>query len=399
MLYTQGKTQCNPAEIGYDEKRLVVLNEFFQTLIDDGEIQCAMYCLSRRGKVFAQGAVGRRIFDEDCVEAAQPDSVRYIASITKVFVAVAIMKLVEDGLTRLEVPLGEILPQFNSSPFNGIALFHLLTHTSGMHPDGGCFNNKHDPGGYWHFIETAYEAYKNDKSEDKGEFDWISAALAHGVRMEPDKQWLYCSFGFVILGEIIHKLTGIHAHKYIEDFICKPLGLKDTAFELTPEMAKRYIIPNQDTREYINDIISGKQSEKDMPWAAIPSTGGGMKSTAYDLMRFGNAIMFGGSIDGARILGRKAVEKMLAPAIHGKPDYCWGANESDRQYGIGFDLRDGAQFTLSPGSYQHGGAGHCELFVDPKEELVAAWFVPYAKDGWFPRATWNVHNIIWSGLL
>jgi serine-type D-Ala-D-Ala carboxypeptidase len=62
MLYTKGKTDCKPSEEGFDEQRLDILNRHFQRVIDDGEIQCTTYCISRKGKVFAHGAVGKKSF-------------------------------------------------------------------------------------------------------------------------------------------------------------------------------------------------------------------------------------------------------------------------------------------------------------------------------------------------
>jgi CubicO group peptidase (beta-lactamase class C family) len=66
-----------------------------------------------------------------------------------------------------------------------------------------------------------------------------------GFRVKPDTEWAYCSFGFVVLGAVIEKLTGVHAHKYIEDNICIPLGMRDTVFDITAEMAKRYIVSDE----------------------------------------------------------------------------------------------------------------------------------------------------------
>jgi len=398
MLYTQGKTDCKPHEAGYNEQRLEVLKNHFQKLIDDGEIQCATYCISRKGKVFAHGAIGKKSFRKDDDTPVQPDSIRWIASITKVFTAVAVMKLAEDGLIRLDSLVSEVLPQFNTPPYNGVTLFQLLTHTSGMHTDGGCFDNKYQTN-YWKMIEDAYKLCDDDKKKD---FDWIEAALGtigNGFRMKPDTEWAYCSFGFVILGTLIEKITGMSSHKYIEDNICKPLGLKDTSFDSTPEKAKRYIITDEESEKFSKDIINGVYEphwigEKLM----IPSTGGGLESTSYDVNRFGNMMLFGGTLDGARILGRKAVEKMTSIAI-ALPNYCWNTNEKTRTYGIGFDMRNGPAFTFSNGTYMHEGAGACSLCIDPKEELAAAWIVPFAKEGWFSRALINVQNIIWSGII
>jgi CubicO group peptidase (beta-lactamase class C family) len=399
MLYTQGKTDCKPGEIGYDENRVEALNRHFQRLIDDGEIQCATYCVSRRGRIFMHGAVGKKSCKEDDAAPLTPDCVHYIASITKLFTAVSIMKLVEDGVTRLDVPVGEILPQFNTPPYNTVTLFQLLTHTSGMHADAGCFDNKYQTS-YWALIETAFERHK----PENGEFDWIAAALGTiggGFRVKPDTEWAYCTFGFAILGAVIEKLTGIHAHKYIEDNICKPLGMKDTAFNITLDMAKRFIISplKDDALKNVDNVLNGKEEPKHPLWDKIPQTGGGLNSTPCDLVRFGNMILSGGTLNGARILGRKAVERMTTFAIHNKPDYCWKANTKDRGFGIGFDMRDGPAFTFSPGTFMHEGWGYSSLYMDPKEEMAAAWFVPFTRYEWFPRPQYNVQNVIWSGLI
>ena len=75
MLYTQGKTDCKPGEVGYNEQRLEVLNGHLQRLIDDGEIQCATYCISRKGRVFAHGAIGKKTFHKEDNTPVQPDSI------------------------------------------------------------------------------------------------------------------------------------------------------------------------------------------------------------------------------------------------------------------------------------------------------------------------------------
>jgi len=400
MLFTKGKTDCKPIDIGYDEKRLDVLNKHLQSLIDDEEIQCATYCLSRKGKVFAHNGIGKKSFRKEDNTPVQPDSVRWIASVTKLFAAVAIMKLVEDGVTRLDIPVGEILPQFNTPPYNGITIFQLLTHTSGMHSDGGCFDNKYQTN-YWNMIDNAYKLCEPDK---KNEFDWIAAALGTigtGLRVKPDTEWAYCSFGFVIIGAIIEKLTGMSSHKYIEDYICKPLGMNDTGFELTAERARRFIVTDEEFEKVLNDIIDGKEVEPH--WIGeilkIPSTGGGLDSTVYDMIRFANMTLSGGTLDGVRILGRKAMEKMTRFAIHNIPNFCWGAKDNDRGFGIGFDMRNGPAFTFSPNTYNHEGSGACALYIDPQEEFAAAWIVPFNKEGWWSRALFNVQNIIWSGII
>ena len=67
-----------------------------------------------------------------------------------------------------DMRVGDILPQFAAAPFDQITLFHLLTHTSGLQPDGGCFPEEDSPSP-WAYIE---EAAKNWKAGEK--FDWLT---------------------------------------------------------------------------------------------------------------------------------------------------------------------------------------------------------------------------------
>ncbi|MCL1884520.1 MAG: beta-lactamase family protein [Defluviitaleaceae bacterium] len=393
MLFTAGKTEISPSEAGYDEKRLEVLHRHFQRIIDAGEIQCAIYCLSRHGKVFAHGAVGKRSFRKDDNTAAAPTDMRWIASITKVFAATAIMKLVEDGHIRLNTGIGEILPQLNTPPFNAINIMHLLTHTSGLHADGGCYENKYQQN-YW---STIGNAMKNKKKD----FDWISAAMGvagSGVRKKPGEEWAYCSFGYVLLGEIITRVSGEHCNDYIINNICKPLGMNDTCFDLTPELAKRIITTKKDDEKFINELINGTYKPTDRDKLKIPSTSGGMNGTVRDLIKFGN--MFLGHVpEGVRILGRKGIEAMFKPRIHKLPNYCWGANGVERTFCAGFDMRIDEPFLISDEAISHEGAGASALYIDPKEDMVAAWFSPYTETtDWCIKTQFNTINVIWSGL-
>lgn len=397
MNVINGKIDCKPSETGYDESRIEMLNKRFGEMIDKKIIHGASYCISHKGKVIAHAALGRN----NCMNMETPmtpDTVFSIASITKTFTTTAIMQLIEDGYIRLNTFVGEIIPQFSKKPFDGITLWHLLTHTSGMYPDGGCFNEEiiKEP---WEFIDEAAKAW------NKGEkFDWITPALSVGLRRPTGKEWMYCSFGFTILGEVISRVSGMDVHDYIEQKIIKPLKMNDTSFYLTSSMAERFFYHDREHKEYLEKIASGEINERsndESAWSAVPNTGGGICSTVYDLIRFGNAYANWGRLDGARILGRKSVEKMSNVQLSGTPDYCWGADEPNRLYGIGFDIRRGLNYNYSDRTIMHEGAGASSLDIDLEEGLAAAWFVPFDEgaNGWSPEPLYNVQNIIWSGLI
>ncbi|MEK5029664.1 serine hydrolase domain-containing protein [Paenibacillus sp. FSL M7-1046] len=396
MLFTPGSTDCSPAEVGYDTSRTGVLHNHFQNLIDQNKIQAASYCVSRYGKTFMHGAAGPLSFREDRTEPLLPATVHNIASITKAVTSVAMAKLVEDGILRFDLPVSAFLEQFNVEPFNKIDIYSLLTHTSGLFPDcAGSLIPYHKS--YWQLIGEYFEKY----NPESGDPDWITAALSCGVNKKVGEEWQYCSFGFCLLGEIIKKVTGITAEQYIEEQILKPLGMKDTVWELTPELAGRAIIRNERHEKRLNDLINGNQPEvspEEKLWDTVSSTGGGLASTPADLIRFANMLLGMGTLGDTRIVGRKAVEKITTRTLYGVPDYCWGADNKDRSYGIGLDMRRGPAFLYSPTSYFHEGAGACCMAIDPTEQLAAVWFVPFTGDNWYAEGLYNVTNIIWSGL-
>lgn len=397
MNFINGKIDCRPIETGYDESRIEQLNKRLGEMIDKKIIHGAAYCISHKGKVIAHGAIGRNnSLGEDT--PMLPDTVFGIASITKTFTATAIMQLVEDGYIRLNTPVGEILPQFAEKPFDGITLWHLLTHTSGLYPDGGCFPEA-APKCSWELIDAAAE-----KWDGKSEFDWISAGVSGGLRRPTGTEWQYCSFGFALLGEIVTKVSGMNVHDYIEEKIIRPLKMKDSGFYFTPETAKRCFPFEKEHKEYLDKIVSGELKGTDgegTVWDKVPNTGGGLHSTVYDLIRYANAYIYGGRLDSERILGRKSVEKMSTVQLHNVSDHCWGANEPNRLYGVGFDIRRGPAFTYSDRTIMHEGAGASSLDIDLEEQFAAAWFVPFDEgaNGWSAEPLYNVQNIIWSGII
>lgn len=384
------KTEYSSTDVGYDPQRVETLTHFFEDLIEKKKILSANYCLARNGKVFANNAVGKLSYREEDTRELQPDTIQRIASITKLFTAVAIWQLVEDGKLRVNQKVEEIIEEFSFKPFNEITVAHLLSHTSGMHPDGGCFENKYHIS-QWEFMD-----------EDKGK-NWIAAALHTGMRKNPGEEWAYCSFGYVILGEIISRVSGEFANDYIMNHIVKPCGLKDTGFDFRKkDIITRMNIPNERREKLTNEILAGMyiDEEKGTVWEKIPSTGGGLYSTAYDLCRFGIMLQNGGYIDGNRIIGRKAIEKMttLYTQPHVK-DYCWNAGGPYRQYGLGPDMRCNDASIYTQGTFFHEGAGGCCLIIDPTEKLVAAWFIPFINDVWCPEPLYNAAAVMWSGII
>ncbi len=391
------ETKHAPADVGYDGSRLDAVNRHFQRLIDAKELFGACYSLSRDGKTFASASFGRLSFREDDPREMRPDTVQPIASITKLVFAAALFRLVEDGVIRLNQTAGSILKEMNVAPFKDITLAQLLSHTSGLNPDPGCFENQYYKP-FWHYIATMKDV------------SWLEAGLSIGMRTKPGAEWGYCTFGYLILGEALSRASGVDVHDFIAKEILAPCGMSDTMFEYrkpaTDADAKRLrglierrTVLNEEDEGDIAEILGSKE-HKPSPFDHIPYTGYGIISTTADLLKFGNMLMNEGEADGRRVLGRRTVarmtERFTGPGIR---DNCWGAGGVERPYALGPDRRRTADNLYSPSFFYHEGSGGCNLIVDPEERMTAAWFTPFTGGVWNPAAIYNSGAVIWSGLV
>ncbi len=390
------KTPYTPEYAGYDESRLKILNDHLLHMIAKDQIQGASYCLARHGKVFANTAVGRFSYREKSTKELEPDDLHPIASITKLFTAIAIMKLFEDGKLILGQPVGDFIDEFKKPPFDQVTIAGLLTHTSGMHPDAGCFETPY-PNSYMSYVT---EGFRNQDP------NWIANALRYGMRMKPGVEWAYNSFGYLVLGEIISRVSGVFADEYIYENIIKPCEMKETFFEkqiLTKkDLLERVCIQDADLEKQIAALLRDEVSDKDpvdLFWDTVPSTAGGIISKASDLVKLGNMMIHGGCYNGNRVLSRIVIDKMTSNQLgNSVKDYCWGAGGVTRSYGLGCDLRCNDDNLYSNHVFFHEGAGSCCLMMDPVEDFVAAWFVPFTHGAWYAEGLRHVSNIIWSGI-
>lgn len=386
------RNQC--VEAGYSEEAIQRLDEHFAKLIESDKIQCASYLLSRSGSIFADGAMGRLRFDHP--EAAmQKDSIRRIASVTKLFTAVAIFQLVEQGKIFLRQSVSDWIEEFKNPMYEQINIMQLLTHTSGLRADPFYYLEPNPVG--WGAIMFAYQPETEgpyaisdpDELEKQKRTAWIRAVLAGKPLSKPGEQWNYSSAGYTVLGEIIARVSGMRYEHYIMEQIVKPLGLERTFFEVPEELWDEVCVIN----EFESSRLSSKLGQYDAPRA-----GGGLYSTLGDLYRFGQMLLNDGVLDGNRILSRKSVEKMISNCLDkGIDAFSWGGKLKDKTYGLG-PLLIGPGEWINENTYGHEGAGRCILLLDAERKAVILFFVPSNTD-WCPESMIGTQNIIGAGWL
>jgi len=386
MDIRRSKTECNPSDVGYEESRLDTVNRFFERMINDKIINGVSYRLARRGKVFAAAALGSRHYTDSNL-LMESDTIFRIASQTKMFVSIAIQMLVEDGLLSVEDKVAKYIPQFDGAPYNEISIFHLLTHTSGLYHEG-IIEDKH------HI--SSWEHISRQNEIDGANTDWIAAALSAGMRRNPGEEWQYSSIGYAILCAIVEKVTDTGSKEFIINRICKPLGMNATTFDPSLEELRNRVIFDEESEDEIKDLASGNKRENGV-WDVMP--GASLFSNTNDLLRFGLMLSQWGRLDGVRILGRKTVETLSTQRLFNVPNYCWGANDTDRKYGLGVDMRHIPGSLISPGTYFHEGAGHSVLIVDPVEEMVCSCVYPWVNNEWNADCNNRLYNVMWSGVI
>jgi CubicO group peptidase (beta-lactamase class C family) len=376
MKINYGKIDAKPEDEGYNPSAISRLNEHFEKLIDTKIIQSAGYLLALRGKIIAHVSMGSLTTDKKSDDFL-PDSIRPIASITKVFTATAIFQLLEQGKIFLNQQVSTILKEFDNDMFKQINIFHLLTHTSGL---------KADPGSY-------FEPYPEDW--DRGSWskkNFIKKLLSGTLQYKTGTTWNYCSKAYTFLAEIVSRVSGMDYSDYVTENIIKPLGLNDTYY-FVPENVRNRVC---NISKWNNENI--KRKKEDMISSSMKG-GGGLWSTTYDLWKFGQMMANGGTFNGVRILGRKTVEAATKPQIKDFPAYNWRTNMFDEGYkwtcGLCWELKK--HKFLPDETFDHEGSEGCGLYIDPKENFIFAGFYPSEK--WFGESWVSPLAIAWSGII
>ena len=170
----------------------------------------------RSGRVFYAGAHGvPRLGDN---EKLTPQHIFHFASVSKPFVATAIMQLVESGKLNLDDRVGKFLPYFRMSDerFQDITIRQMLNHTSGM-PD--------------------VEDYEWDKPQfDEGAAErYVRFMSSERLLWAPGARWRYSNMAFDALGDLIAKASGKTFEAYMRTNILEPLGMGSSSF-IYPEI-------------------------------------------------------------------------------------------------------------------------------------------------------------------
>ncbi|MFI9150173.1 serine hydrolase domain-containing protein [Streptomyces sp. NPDC053367] len=240
-----------------------------------------------------------------------------VGSVTKTFTAVAVMQQVERGRIGLDAPIGDYLPHLvPGERGRRITVRMLLNHTSGI-PD---------------HIVYAFPSLKvmSPQSLDDNRFRRFSRAELIGLGLsappagEPGgPTGVYSNTNYLILGELLEKVTGLPAEEYITRHVIRRAGLRHTAFPEGPRIRG----PHSRMYESLHGLIDPPRdySVYDMSWV---TTGAGLVSTMADLNRFYGKLLAG------EIVGPSSLAEMqrTVPVV--------ALDGSTVEYGLGLHRRE-----------------------------------------------------------
>lgn len=195
------------------------LSRWLATQVQTRQVPGAQVAVRLGDELILSEAFG--LADESTGEELTTEHLFRVASHSKTFTAVAVMRLVEAGRLRLDDTVADLLPDYADTPLAVATVRELLSHTSGAIRDG---------------VDSDF--WQLDRPfPDAGAL--LEVVREHGATYAPQEHFKYSNIGYGVLGAVIERVTGQDYAAHVTESVLEPLGLTDTAPELTPAAAER----------------------------------------------------------------------------------------------------------------------------------------------------------------
>ena len=294
--------------------------------VREDKIPGAVLLVGHQGKVVYRKAYGYRAL----IPAKEPmtaDTIFDIASLTKIIATTSgLMKLYDQGKFRLDDPVTRYLPGFQGGR-SRITVRDLATHFSGLRPDLD--------------LQPAWRGYETG----------IRKALIDKPANPPETKFVYSDINFILLGEMVHRLSGVPENEYVKRILFDPLGMKETGYLPSPSLKPR-IAP---TEELDSGLLRGVVDDPTARYMGGVAGDAGVFSTADDIGKFCQMILDNG--DG--LFRPETIRKFTTPETP--------ASQAILR-GIGWDIQSpysGPRGELFPvGSFGHTGYTGTSIWID-----------------------------------
>jgi CubicO group peptidase (beta-lactamase class C family) len=335
-----------------DEPKLAGIGAAMEQQIAKNEIAGAVTMVVTKDRVLHLETTG--LADVASKRPMTPDTVFWIASMTKPVTGVALLMLQDEGKLSVTDPVAKYLPEFanlktpSGKPAN-LTITQLATHTSGLGEAGA------------------------GAQQAKTLADLVPLWLAAPMQYEPGAQWKYTQSGINALSRIVEVVSGMTFDAFTQKRIFDPLGMKSTTFY--PEGALRARLVTAYAKNKETGVLEAVPPRAEFGTRGRPPLGnGGLFSTAPDYAKFCRMLLNGGTLDGRKYLSAAAMKLLMTPQSGDLPtgflqSETYGNRGTNYGWGITTSIlrtpHDGVAAMLSPGTYGHGGAWGTQAWIDP----------------------------------
>lgn len=351
---TRKSDLARPEDVGMNPGRLREIDRIVAEGLQAKQMPGCVVLVGRRGKTVLLKAYGHRQLEPGRVEMTT-DTVFDLASLTKpIATATSVMILVRRGRLRLDDRVSEHVPEFGQNGKEDVTVFQLLTHQGGLIPDNALADYTDGPEKAWERI-FALKPY-----------------------VPPASKFVYSDVGYLVLGEVVRRVSGKGLHEFSRDEIFQPLGMKETAY-LPQDGLRRRAAPTEkrngtwmrgevhDPRAYLLGGVAGHA---------------GLFSTAEDLAVYARMMLGGGQVGGVRVLDPQTVATMTRPY-----------QVSGGFRGLGWDVKTGYSSnrggSFSARAFGHGGFTGTTIWMDPELGL----FVIFLSSRLHPDGKGSVNRL------
>ena len=336
-----------------DEPMLPGIGAAMQEMVAENEIAGAVTVVVTKDKVLHLESTG--LADVAAKRPMSPDTLFWIASMTKPITGTAVLTLQDEGKLQVTDPVAKYLPEFaglktpSGKPAN-LTITQLLTHTSGLGEAGAA-----------------------EAKQARTLADLVPLWLAAPMQYEPGEKWKYTQSGINAAARIVEVVSGLSFDAFLQQRLFDPLRMKDTTFYPTDAQRDRLVTAyakDKDTGALEPVPPRADFGTRDRP----PQGNGGLFSSAPDYARFCQMLLGGGTFEGRHYLSADAMKFLTTPQTGDLPTGFFQNDTSGQRganYGWGLGTcilrtpHEGVAAMLSPGSFGHGGAWGTQAWIDP----------------------------------
>jgi CubicO group peptidase (beta-lactamase class C family) len=312
------------------------LDSFLAAAVEAYDIPGLTVAVVRQGENVYENAFG--VENLDTGEPLSPQHLFHFASVSKPFVATAVMQLVEQGKIDLDEKVITYLPYFELADpaYAEITIRQMLNHTSGM-PD----------------VED-YE-WDNPQTDEGAAERYVRSLSGESMIGPPGGQCVYSNMAFDTLGDVIAKVSGLSFEAYVKKNILDPLGMVESDF-LYPETN-----PELRTTGHVWNV--GPSVSEHYPYNRRHAPSSTLNSSVHEMARWVQGNLQRGELEGTRILQDSSYDVLWAPS----------AEMGTSQVGLSWFLRDFDGIpTISHGGGDTGFSSYIILLPEDNSGFVLA---------------------------